>query len=733
MSHPPRPPAVRAAHASALILGVTLTLAAQGGQCAAQQPPAADGVARAATSTTGAGPLDPAREAEAAAAVRAARAFEARGAAGNSARPVWDPALADSARAAYLRAAALAPVAGDWLRLRALALQPDAGARARERAALAEPAARERAAVAEATAQERAGELIGAADAWEVAGAEGTAAALRLRAATGPDAAAARGQARGILLSLVRDGLARAEGVGGLPATRTTGPDRPDLREAATLLDSAFAPLPPAERLLVARALNVAGGATPTLTRAAQAYAAALEAGAGTPSDRAAQGALLARLGRWREAAQAYARAAADPTLAGAAGYQEGRARLRAGDGPGARARLRRVMAEQPSDDGAADARYLLADLAIDDGRETEARAGFRAVAQLHPSSARAPLAAFRGGILGLAAGTPDGARSAAAELDDLVARWPQAAERGAATYWAGRAWERVGDAARARERWTAVLARDPSSYYAGLAARRLSQPAWTPPPGAMPAPAAEERAIAEAAAARAALLERLGMGPEAGYERDWLTRWADSSVGRQLGAAQALQTAGRPGVSIRLAGRAVERGAPRSVETYRLLYPLLYAGTLQREAAAHRVEPALAAALVKQESNFTADAVSPVGARGLMQVMPDVGRSIYGGQLASTRGPWSPALLFDPEVNLALGMRHLRAALDAWPHPAFALAAYNAGGSRVRRWRAAPGATDPELFVERIPYTETRDYVRIVLRSRELYRALYPEALAAR
>jgi soluble lytic murein transglycosylase len=115
------------------------------------------------------------------------------------------------------------------------------------------------------------------------------------------------------------------------------------------------------------------------------------------------------------------------------------------------------------------------------------------------------------------------------------------------------------------------------------------------------------------------------------------------------------------------------------------------------------------------------------------MQVMPDVGRSIYGGQLASTRGPWSPALLFDPEVNLALGMRHLRAALDAWPHPAFALAAYNAGGSRVRRWRAAPGADDPELFIERIPYEETRDYVRIVLRSRELYRALYPEVLAAR
>jgi soluble lytic murein transglycosylase len=734
MPHLPRSPAVRAARASALAIGATLSLAAEGGQCAAQQPSAAaDGAVRAATPTARALALDPALEAEAAAAVRAARALEARGAAADSAGRAWDRSLADSARAAYLQAAALAPVAGDWLRLRALALQSDPGLRARERTALAAPAVRERAQVAEATARVRAGDLAGAADAWEVAGAEGLAAALRLRTATGPDALAARDRTRAVLQTLLRDGLARVGAVGGLPATRTLGPDRTDLREAATLLDSAFAPLPPAERLLAARALDVAGGGTPTLTRAAQGYAAALDAGVGTATDRAALGALLARLGRWREAAQAYARAAADPALGGSAGYQEARARLRAGDGPGARARLRRVVAEHPSDAGAADARYLLADLAIDDGREAEARVGFRAVAQLHPGSARAPLAAFRGAILGLADGSPDGARTAAAELDALAARWPEAAERGAATYWAGRAWERVGDAPRARERWAAVLARDPASYYAGLAARRLSRTAWSPAPAAIPTPTGGERAIADAAAARAALLERLGMGPEAGYERDWLTRWADSSVARQLGAAQALQTAGRPGVSIRLAGRAIERGAPRSSEVYRLLYPLLYAGTLQREAAARGVEPALAAALVKQESNFTADAVSPVGARGLMQLMPDVGRSIWSAQGASARGAWSPALLFDPEVNLALGMRHLRAALNAWPHPAFALAAYNAGGSRVRRWRRAPGADDPELFVERIPYEETRDYVRIVLRSRDLYRALYPEVLAAR
>ena len=153
----------------------------------------------------------------------------------------------------------------------------------------------------------------------------------------------------------------------------------------------------------------------------------------------------------------------------------------------------------------------------------------------------------------------------------------------------------------------------------------------------------------------------------------------------------------------------------------WRVLYPLPYADQLARAARAAGVDPVLAAALIKQESNFTADAVSSAGARGLMQVMPDVGPSIWRGP-----GAWDPALLFRPEVNLALGTRHLRDALGRWPDPAYALAAYNAGASRVRRWRARPGADDPEIFVERVPYAETRDYVRVVLRNREFYRALY-------
>ena len=134
-------------------------------------------------------------------------------------------------------------------------------------------------------------------------------------------------------------------------------------------------------------------------------------------------------------------------------------------------------------------------------------------------------------------------------------------------------------------------------------------------------------------------------------------------------------------------------------------------------------LDPALVAGLIRQESTWNPDAVSPVGARGLMQLMPAVGASI-----ASGRGypVWNPVLLFDPDVSLQLGTLHLASDLRGQTDPTRALAAYNAGASRVTRWSRRPGASDPEQFAEWIPFVETRDYVRAVARNRAVYSGLY-------
>ena len=86
----------------------------------------------------------------------------------------------------------------------------------------------------------------------------------------------------------------------------------------------------------------------------------------------------------------------------------------------------------------------------------------------------------------------------------------------------------------------------------------------------------------------------------------------------------------------------------------------------------------------------------------------------------------WDPILLYEPDVSLEMGTSHLAGLLSRSDHVNYVLAAYNAGGTRVKRWRRRAGADDPELFVERIPYRETRGYVKKVQQNRGVYRELY-------
>ena len=155
----------------------------------------------------------------------------------------------------------------------------------------------------------------------------------------------------------------------------------------------------------------------------------------------------------------------------------------------------------------------------------------------------------------------------------------------------------------------------------------------------------------------------------------------------------------------------------------YVLVYPLLHRDELLAYARANRLDPALVAAVIRQESSWNPRAVSVAGARGLMQIMPAVGQ-----QIARARGfpVWDPALLFEPDVNLELGTAHLRASLSEESNRVRALAAYNAGASRVARWSRKRGVSDPELFIERIPFAETRGYVRAIQRNQDIYRSLY-------
>ncbi len=600
----------------------------------------------------------------------------------------------DSAAAAYASAAELVPAVGDWLRLRAAALTADSLGRAALYASLRLPAAKGRVPATEAAARERAGDLIGAATFYLRLGSPAT--ALRLRLAASLDTAA-RAELRHELVEFI-----------GAPGAAS------ERRAAIAVLDSAYGELTPEEELVVARAAGPAG----LPARAADGFSRAFAAGLGEAQDRFDYAGALFHLGRYPEAATAYALVPARDKLGGAAAYQRGRALLRDGQLEQATRVFRQVAQRFPRDTAAATpSLYLLADLATDDRRDGDARNLFLQLAHRFPANRFAPGARLQAALIALIDGH---GRQAARELESLAAG-PRGGDEGtAALYWAGRAWAEAGDSARARERWAQVMARDPVSYYAGLSERRLSAATWSPPAAAdsfAPAPAQDS------AMARAALLRRLGLADEARAEYAQVARDADTSVSTLLSAAGAFRDAGLAAQGIHLARSAAARGASADARLYRLLYPVVHADALVTEARMHGLEPGFVAALIRQESLFDPGATSAAGARGLMQVMPDL-----GARVARSRGfpQWDPVLLWQPDVSLVVGTLHLAELAARYTDPVRILAAYNAGVSRVDRWAGKNGMEDPEVFAERIPFVETRDYVRIVQRNRDLYRVLY-------
>jgi len=155
-----------------------------------------------------------------------------------------------------------------------------------------------------------------------------------------------------------------------------------------------------------------------------------------------------------------------------------------------------------------------------------------------------------------------------------------------------------------------------------------------------------------------------------------------------------------------------------------RWLYPLPYSESVFAAAARHGLDPLLVAAVIRVESRFHPGAVSAAGARGLMQVLPGTGEWVAGR--IGLRG-FRAEMLYDPAVNVAIGTWYLAYLRDEFGGSVPAsLAAYNAGRQVVAEWLAAGLWDGSERSADRIPFPETRRFVRAVLRDYRVYRLLY-------
>lgn len=169
-----------------------------------------------------------------------------------------------------------------------------------------------------------------------------------------------------------------------------------------------------------------------------------------------------------------------------------------------------------------------------------------------------------------------------------------------------------------------------------------------------------------------------------------------------------------------RLARLAASAGAPEAPRLLGMLrYPTYYADLVVAESKANQLDPLLYFALIRQESNFNPWSVSSSDARGLGQIMPATGREI-----AQRLGVKEYALeqLFRPFVNIRFGVWYLAQDLKMFGEPIMALAAYNGGAGRAKRWQQA----DLDFAVEEIDASETNLYVRIVYSNWRQYQSLY-------
>jgi soluble lytic murein transglycosylase len=324
---------------------------------------------------------------------------------------------------------------------------------------------------------------------------------------------------------------------------------------------------------------------------------------------------------------------------------------------------------------------------------------------------------------------------------DDRLAvflrKYPSSSNAPNALYWLGRNAERSGNPGHARSYFRVASERFPQTYFARAAAVRLNKlgPGDADPPeflASIPPPAPLrpfDEPIPPAATdrwVRAQALRIIAFDASAELELK-AAFFATGSPRLLFEAAQAAFDQGHFAAGMAYGRLIVPNFDARKfsdvpVNVWRTLFPLPYEGALRREAARNDFDPMIAAGLIRQESTFQADAVSHADAIGLMQVLPKTGK-ILAKQL---KVRYVKTRLFQPDYNLQLGMLYIASLLRATGAPEYALAAFNAGEDRIAAWRAERNYEEIPELVESIPFTETRDYVQIVLRNAEVYRMIY-------
>ncbi|MHB8843562.1 MAG: lytic transglycosylase domain-containing protein [Nitrospirota bacterium] len=419
-----------------------------------------------------------------------------------------------------------------------------------------------------------------------------------------------------------------------------------------------------------------------------------------------------------------------------------------------------KLVRRYPESEWADDALFLAGNVHRDANDMRTAIKYYRRLVQEYPDSNRADSAIW---WQGWSYYTTGDYRKAGETLQELVSRYPRSFLVNQALYWQGRAVEQSGGRAKALAYYRRVVNRGPYTYYGYRAQERLGS-------GELPVVTVADEPPADEVVPEDSNMAT-EIGPEEG-EREGPPVWTDEVVtvlsaypsyrktlelmyldlkkeaAAELWSLQGLMPK-RHGALLELSkayfelgdfynsltvvlrnfDRRLERPSSRLPDDLWLLaYPQGHWQSIMAAARRQGVDPYFVAAIIREESQFRSEALSPAGARGVMQVMPATGAWI--ARLAGIRD-FDRAKLFDADTNISLGTWYLAHLLKRFKGDLVLVsAAYNAGPEAVSGWigKNGPGM-EKDAFVERIPYMETRGYVKKVLRNYAEYRRIYGTA----
>jgi soluble lytic murein transglycosylase len=319
--------------------------------------------------------------------------------------------------------------------------------------------------------------------------------------------------------------------------------------------------------------------------------------------------------------------------------------------------------------------------------------------------------------------------------FEDAATVFPRSDYRPSFLYWAARAHAKLDRGTEAVDRLRIVHADYRNSYYGRLAQDQLARAGDPSSSGDRAVSASRQPGsvtpVHPPTEARIRALLGAGLYGDALSELRYAQRAWGGSPAIDATIAWAYHRKGELRRAITIMRRAYPQflasgGHELPTEILQVIFPLTYWDSIRKHSEARGLDPYLVAALIAQESTFDPKVRSAANAWGLMQIVPATGRRL--ARTLNIRG-FTTSKLTDADINIRMGTLYFSQLARQFGGTHYALASYNAGESRVVRWKAERPGLDEDEFIDDIPFPETQNYVKRILGTAEDYRRLYGEA----